>query len=207
MITRKPTRRQIMKNTAGVMVTVTSAGALHAAVATPDSAEGPFYPTKAMRFADIDNDLIKIAGAVREAGGEIFRLFGQVRDRQGAPVAGARVEIWQVDVNARYLHTGDRGGKPRDSAFQGFGHDVTDDQGFYAFRTIKPVPYPGRAPHIHVKVIAAGRTLTTQFYISGDPANAGDALYRRLSAEEREVVEMRFAGSADDLSAQVDIVF
>ena len=176
-----------------------------AAVPTPGQTEGPFYPRPAMRFADIDNDLVKIAGAVRRAGGEIVHLAGRVLDRQGRPVTGARVEIWQCDANGRYLHTGDRGGAPRDAAFQGFGHDITDAEGRYRFRTIRPVVYPGRTPHIHVKVLAGNATLTTQFYIDGHPGNAGDVIWRRLSPAERQAVAMAFTGAGDQIQAEIDI--
>ena len=178
----------------------------HAATPTPEQTEGPFYPAPAMRPADTDNDLVRIAGAVRDAGGRIIHLTGRVLDRDGSPVAGARVEIWQCDVNGRYLHTGDRQAAPRDAAFQGFGHDITDDQGRYRFRTIRPVPYPGRAPHIHVKVLAGGEELTTQFYIDGDPGNARDFLYNRLSAVDRRALAMVLPEGEEEPTATVDIV-
>ena len=176
-----------------------------AAIPTPGQTEGPFYPRPSMRFADIDNDLVKIAGVVRQAGGEVVHLTGRVLDREGAPVSGARVEIWQCDVNGRYMHTGDRGGAPRDPAFQGFGHDVTDDQGRYRFRTIKPVVYPGRTPHIHVKVLTGDTKLTTQFYLDGDPDNARDVLWRRLSKAERAAVAMVFRPVDGVPTTEVDI--
>lgn len=188
----KGTRRTFLKtSTAGVAAAVVPQAA-QALVATPGATEGPFYPAPDMRFDDADNDLVRIEGQVREAGGEIIHLTGQVTDGDGNPVSGARVEIWQCDAEGRYLHTGDDRDSPRDSAFQGFGHDVTGKDGQYRFRTIRPVPYPGRAPHIHVKVITAKRTLTTQLYRAGEPGNERDVLYRRLSAPERRTVEMRF---------------
>jgi len=76
---------------------------------TPSAAEGPFYPLAGMRFDDIDSDLVKVAGKVALAGGEIVTLAGRVLEASGTPVAGARIEIWQCDVNGRYLHRGDRG--------------------------------------------------------------------------------------------------
>lgn len=188
----KGTRRTFLKaTTAGVAAAVVPKTAL-ALVATPGATEGPYYPASAMRFDDADNDLVRIEGKVRDAGGEIIHLTGQVTDGDGIPVSGARVEIWQCDANGRYLHTGDRRDVARDSGFQGFGYDVTGKDGHYRFRTIRPVPYPGRSPHIHVKVFTGKRTLTTQLYLAGEPGNERDVLYRRLSAAERQTVEMRF---------------
>ena len=199
----RPSRRRL----AGLLALVpllTLAGPAFAR-RTPSATEGPFYPTPAMRFADADNDLVKIEGQVREAGGEVVWLRGRVLDRAGRPVAGARVEIWQCDAKGRYLHTGDRGRRGFDEAFQGFGHVVTEADGAYAFRTIKPVSYPGRTPHIHVKVFHAGRELTTQFYIAGHPQNARDWLYQRMSPADRHAVSMTFAAGAAGPEATVDI--
>ena len=143
---------------------------------------------------------------MKEAGGQIVTLQGRVLDRNGAPISGARVEIWQVDMNARYLHRNDRNDAPRDPAFQGFGHDITDADGRYTFRTIKPVPYPGRTPHIHVKVFARDRQLTTQFYIAGDPNNAGDPLFARMSRDEQRSVEMSFKMDGARETSEVNLV-
>jgi protocatechuate 3,4-dioxygenase beta subunit len=153
---------------------------------TPYSGDGPFYPS--VFPPDQDNDLVKVEGELREAGGEVLNIFGTVFDANGQPVAGARVEIWQCDAHGEYLAQGDAG---RDKAFQGFGHAVADAAGKFRFRTIVPVPYPGRAPHIHLKVLRAGKSvLTTQFYRRGYPQNASDFLFRRMSPAEQERVGM-----------------
>ncbi len=183
------------------------AGSLHAALPTPGGSEGPFYPLPEMRSADDDSDLVRIADAVERAGGEIVRLAGRVLDRDGGPLAGARVEIWQCDFNGVYLHRRDPNHDFRDRAFQGFGHSLTGADGEYAFRTIKPVPYPGRTPHIHVKVWHGGRErLTTQFYLPDHPDNARDWLYNRIPADRREQVTMRFAAAEPEPLARLDIV-
>ncbi len=96
---------------------------------TPSTTEGPFYPLPEMRFDDADNILVKIEGTVKASGGEVIILSGQVYDRKGNPVLGARVEIWQCDATGRYLHFGDNRPNPRDAGFQGFGHDCTDCDG------------------------------------------------------------------------------
>ena len=177
------------------------------AMRTPSASEGPFYPTSGMRFDDIDNDLVKIAGEVEEAGGEVVKLAGRVLDSEGKPVAGARVEIWQCDVKGRYLHRGDYGLSSRDHAFQGFGHDLSTVDGSYSFRTIKPVPYAGRTPHIHVKVLVDNRErLTTQFYLPDHPDNQNDWLYQRVPQAGRERVTMNFIPNEQEPQAVLDIV-
>ncbi len=91
-----------------------------------------------------------------------------------------------------------------------FGHHVTDAEGRYRFRTIRPVPYPGRTPHIHYAVIIPGRhPFTTQLYVAGEPRNEWDFLYRSIPAERRHLVsaEFRPAGRGSDLlTARFDIV-
>ncbi|MEM9604140.1 MAG: protocatechuate 3,4-dioxygenase [Pseudomonadota bacterium] len=167
---RRHTLGLLLASTAGTVAAARS-------TRTPRAAEGPFYPTESMRYSDRDNDLVRRRDRVREAGGEVLHLHGTVADRDGRPLSGARVEIWQCDVNGRYLHTGDRGGRARDPDFQGFGFDRTDGEGRYRFRTLVPVAYPGRTPHIHVKVLAGQRELlTTQFYLADHPDNARDGL-------------------------------
>ncbi len=207
MTERSTTRRGILASGLGAMGTVALTRPLAAAGLTPDATEGPFYPTPAMRRADVDNDLVRIIGAVREAGGEVITLRGRLTDTDDTPLAGYRVEIWRCDMNGKYLHTGDRQAIDFDAAFQGFGHDITGPDGSYSFRTIKPVTYPGRTPHIHVKVFN-GKTevLTTQFYIAGHPANRRDRIFNRLSKAKAAAVSMAFVPSPDGEQTTVDIV-
>lgn len=182
----------------------TSASAAEPTVA---ATEGPFYPTGPMRLTDVDNDLVKVMGLVKEAGGEVITLKGQVLDENDTPMAGLRVEIWQCDLNGVYLHTRAPNRDMYDSGFQGFGHDITDETGQYQFRTIKPTIYPGRTPHIHVKVRdGSNELLTTQFYLPDHPANERDRIYRRLSAAQRDQVTMRFVEGSDGPETTVNIV-
>jgi protocatechuate 3,4-dioxygenase beta subunit len=148
---------------------------------TPSQTEGPFYPNKLP--LDTDNDLLIINDKITPAIGEITHLTGKVLDITGNPVKNVLVEIWQCDANGVYLHTDDSSGKQdkQDKNFQGYGKFLTSSSGEYYFRTIKPVPYPGRTPHIHFK-ITKGRThlLTTQMYIKGHPGNPKDGIWRAV---------------------------
>lgn len=202
----KTNRRNLLGLLTGTVAALFGRRHALAATPTPSAAAGPFYPAPAMRFDDADNDLVKIESVVREAGGEVVYLNGRVLDTNDKPIEDARVEIWQCDVNGRYLHTGDRQAVDRDSAFQGFGHVVTGADGIYEFRTIKPVPYPGRTPHIHIKVNAGGEELITQFYLAGEPANNQDFLFNRLSENERPAVEMVFVDKGRGPETQIDII-
>ena len=195
-------RRRLLLGLAALPVTGLAAGR-----GTPSASEGPFYPTAGMRFDDIDNDLVRVADRVQQSGGEVMMLSGRVLNTDGRPIEGARVEIWQCDSNGRYLHTGDRGGKARDAGFQGFGHDLSRADGEYRFRTIKPVPYPGRTPHIHVKVLIDDRSrLTTQFYLDDHPQNQRDWLYRRIPRDQLERVTLKLQSDAETPQARLDII-
>jgi protocatechuate 3,4-dioxygenase beta subunit len=155
---------------------------------TPPQTAGPFYP---QTFPlDIDNDLVQVAGESQSALGEVTYLSGVVRDTQGRPLPKATVEIWQCDALQVYHHTPYFRGEG-DPGFQGIGRFQTADDGRYFFRTIKPVPYSGRTPHIHVRVQHQGQVLTSQFYIAGHPRNAQDFLYSRLG-ERAEAVSLAF---------------
>jgi len=163
-----------------------TAAAANALTPTPAQTEGPFYPTRIP--ADHDADLTEVKGHSGPAQGTRLYLSGRVLAVDGTPRDGARVELWQCDALGRYHHAGDEG-KPRDDGFQGYGVAVTDAQGRYAFKTIRPVAYSGRVPHLHLKVRTAdGATLTTQIYVKGDPtggdpvlAGAPAAIYERLA--------------------------
>ena len=200
-------RRYLLGGIAGFMGASALAAKATAAVLTPGAAEGPYYPTPAMRTPDIDNDLVRIRDRVEEAGGEVFTLRGRLTGADGQPLTRHRIEIWQCDVNGNYMHPRDRRSVNFDQAFQGFGHDVTDNDGNFVFRTIKPTIYPGRTPHIHVKVFDGSRELlTTQFYIKGHPNNARDALFNRMSKVEANAVSMEFVQGATGLEATVNVV-
>ncbi len=179
-------------------------------VRTPAQTEGPFYPNHLP--LDTDNDLLIINDAITPAVGAVTMLSGRVLDASGAPVRNALVEIWQVDNNGAYLHTGSGNREKRDTNFQGFGRFLTGARGEYLFRTIKPVPYPGRTPHIHVAVKAKGqKTFTTQCYVEGEPQNERDGILSRIQdAKARESIIVPFTpmpnSTVGELAATFDIV-
>lgn len=177
---------------------------------TPAQTEGPFYPNHLP--LDTDNDLLVINDTITPAVGQITHLTGRVVDAAGRPIAGAAVEIWQCDSNGAYLHTESGNADRRDGNFQGFGRFTTGRSGEYYFRTIKPVAYPGRSPHIHVKVKLGDRDLlTTQCYIKGDPGNPRDGVWRHLPDDAaRAAVTIDFAKIPDsrigELAARFDLI-
>lgn len=177
---------------------------------TPAQTEGPFYPDRLP--LDTDNDLIVVNDGLTPAVGTITHLSGRVLDAQGNPVRNALVEIWQVDGRGAYLHTKDPNHPQYDTNFQGFGRFLTGSTGEYYFRTIKPVPYPGRTPHIHVKLKRGDKhLLTTQCYIAGEPGNDRDGIYRSLPAgKAREAVTVAFnpvpGSTLGELAARFDLV-
>jgi protocatechuate 3,4-dioxygenase beta subunit len=178
---------------------------------TPAQIAGPFYPTS---FPwDSDNDLVHVAGHPAAAHGVPANISGHVLDLNGRPISGARVEIWQCDANGRYHYVQDgRSDQPRDGNFQGYGATTTDLDGRYQFLTIKPVPYPGRSPHIHFAVSGHGfERFITQMYVAGESRNESDPLLmgiRDPGARARLVVALQpqSEASATGLAGTFDIV-
>ena len=159
---------------------------------TPAQTLGPFYPRSAAeRPADIDPDLIVVEGTRVLTKGLPLYLTGRVFARDGQPVGQALVEIWQCDANAIYHHPDGGDQAQRDPNFQGYGQTRTDANGSFHFRTIKPVPYPGRTAHIHVRVLSERvGTLATQLYLPEESGNERDMIYKHLSAIERARVAL-----------------
>lgn len=194
---------------AGTAVVLRPWPATAALLPTPPQTSGPFYPLSLP--LDSDNDLVQVAGQPAAAAGTVAHVGGRVLDLNGRPVPEARVEIWQCDANGRYHYVRDRNPGTEDPGFQGYGHTVTAADGGYRFRTIRPVAYPGRTPHIHFKIGGNGfDSLTTQLYVAGEPGNAGDGVLNSIDATARERVIVPFLPApeieADTLKAVFDIV-
>jgi len=204
-----PVRRTVMNGLLlGALACSASQAWAQNLVATPAQTEGPFYPDKLP--LDQDNDLLLVKGHMTPAAGDVTHLTGRILDLQGKPLRGVVIEIWQVDHNGRYIHSGDASAK-NDANFQGYGRFETGSAGEYRFRTIKPVPYSGRTPHIHVMLRKGGRELlTTQLYVQGHPSNERDGVLRSIrDPRQRASVLVPFLPSPDhpgELAARADIV-
>ena len=206
-------RRRMLEIAAGCAAVFSLGGAGEAATLppTPRQTAGPFYP---LSFPpDSDNDLVRVAGHNSVAKGTISYVSGRILNADGWPLSGVRVEIWQCDTNGRYHYVRDnRADTALDDNFQGYGRTITDEHGGYRFRTIRPVPYPGRTPHIHFAVSGPGLPrFTTQMYIAGEPLNERDGVLlgvRDPAARARLIVPLRPAPEieANALAGTFDIV-
>src|SRR5262245_37956584 len=194
-------RREMLLGATAALLVPSSPQAFAASsglVVTPGQTEGPFYPVSFP--ADMDNDLVRVRGRQAQAMGQVAHIGGRVLNKQGEPVRGAMVEIWQCDAHGIYNHPQQPGLQRRDAAFQGYGRTDAGADGGYRFRTIRPVAYTGRTPHIHFKVHAPGAgRLTTQMYVAGERQNATDGVLSRIrDARARESVIVSLA-AADDI--------
>lgn len=173
-------------------------------MATPHQSSGPFYPTKIP--LDSDSDLTYVAGRDGKATGEIVNLYGCISNTIGEALSGLQVEIWQCDAFSAYHHP--RAGGGIDPYFQGYGKTVTDSNGGYRFKTIKPVAYPGRAPHIHFRISTGSKELVTQIYVHGNPANDTDFLLQAIPSEKaRQLLIIPFAHELNETAGELIAVF
>ncbi|WP_230533155.1 dioxygenase family protein [Microvirga roseola] len=148
-----------------------------AARPTPPQTEGPYYKPNPPQRHDL--------ASTRPAGERIV-LTGFVLTRDCRPIPGAVVDLWQADASGAYDNTG----------YDLRGYALTDARGRYWFEIVVPARYPGRTPHIHVKVLAPGQQtpLTTQLYFPNEQRNAGDRIFnpalllniRQVRASQRE---------------------
>jgi protocatechuate 3,4-dioxygenase beta subunit len=204
------TRRSFLRGSVGAAAMVASAPLI--AASTPRQTEGPFYPTREQ--LDTDADMTRIEGHAESALGEVVEIEGRVLDEEGNPVTDALVDVWQANTHGRYAHERDRNPAPLDENFQGWARLMTDAEGRYRIRTIKPGAYPvrpdwTRPPHIHFKVARRGyHELTTQMYFAGDPLNERDLLLQSLPDAERSMLVVAFSSmpGSDVQQGKFDIV-
>lgn len=135
--------------------------------------------------------------------GARIRVEGRVTDGDGAPVPDAMLEIWQANAHGRYNHAADQRDAPLDVSFSGFGRVDTDDDGRFAFTTVKPgvVPFDadrGQAPHLSIVVLGRGLNnhLYTRVYFDDEAANATDPVLAHVPAERRATLIARRVGNA-----------
>ena len=207
------TRRRLLTTFAAMPLAGVIPALAEERVTTPRQTEGPFYPVD--WSGDIDNDLVVVKGEAARALGTVTHVSGRIITPSGAPLPGATVEIWQCDSKGHYLHPGDApwfGSSTRDTGFQGRGRMVTGEDGVYRFRTIRPVAYPGRTPHIHFRVRGAEEELlTTQMYVAGEPGNESDGVYNSIRddhAQAAVTVKLEPANGIEEgaLAGTFDIV-
>lgn len=199
-----PARRRLLIAGLGGLALPTTAAAADSRRVLAPMTEGPFYPPARWRGRDDDWDAdltrVRRNGQGQAARGEHLDLRLAVVDTRGRAIDGTEVEIWQCDALAAYRHPSVAAEPGRfDPGFQGFGAARSAADGGVAFRTIRPVPYPGRTPHIHVKLRHASfGELSSQLFVAGDPGNARDFLWRRLDEGERAGLAMQLQPASGD---------
>ena len=152
-------------------------------VVTPSQTIGPFFAL-GLVGSNEDDLACKQPGAARAQGTPIV-VSGRVSDERGEPVRKALIEVWQANRWGKYEHPDDITDAPLDPGFKGWGRMLTDAEGRYRFRSVKPGAYPNpgydnwmRPPHIHYSIFAAGlmQRLITQMYFPGEELNDIDPI-------------------------------
>ena len=179
---------------------------------------GPVFKPDLIR--PLDNDLLLNARVDRDPVGERIIVFGRVLDEDARPVPGAMVEIWQANAGGRYRHVRDHYVAALDPNFVGCGRTLSDEDGCYRFRTIKPGPYPWRnglndwrPAHIHLSIFghAFVTRLITQLYFEGDPLLRHDKILESIAdpdARDRLVAKLDLGETIplDTIAYRFDIV-
>lgn len=144
---------------------------------------GPTQPERLLETCD--GDFVGITPGGAKAIGQLISVGGRVIDEDGAPIAGALIEIWQANSAGKYIHEWDRHQAPIDPNFTGQGRFLTDREGQYQFRTVKPGGYPvmesdwwWRPPHIHFSIFGPSwmSRFITQIFFPGEALNETDLL-------------------------------
>lgn len=152
-------------------------------VVTPSQTIGPFFSLGLIREGD--DDLACLSPGQPRAQGIPIVVSGRITDEEGRPVRKALIELWQANRWGKYDHPDDTTDAPLDPNFKGWARVMTDAEGRYRFRSIKPGAYPNpgydnwmRPPHIHYSIFAAGlmQRLITQLYFPGEELNDIDPI-------------------------------
>ncbi len=179
---------------------------------------GPVFGRE--ELGPIDHDLILNYAKSGEPIGERTIVHGHLRDENGRGIPNALIEVWQANAGGRYRHRNDTYLAPIDPNFGGCGRMITDADGYYIFRTVKPGAYPfrnyvnsWRPAHIHFSLFGTGfaQRLITQMYFEGDPLIAGDSIVNTVpdpAARQRLVaaLDLNAAVPLDSLAYRWDIV-
>jgi protocatechuate 3,4-dioxygenase beta subunit len=160
---------------------------------TPDQILGPFYPVQ--KPTDGGSDLTHLKGRAGQAQGQVIYVTGSVLSLRGEPCPGVNLEIWQANGAGRYTHPHDRNPTPLDPNFDGYANVVTDAEGRYRFRTVKPGAYPvvadyWRPPHIHYDITGKVNRLITQMYFPDEPLNDKDPLLQQSWAKDSLIAQV-----------------
>ena len=208
-------RRNFLKKSLALGTLITADWLLSSSVysscnLTPRESSGPFYPLSYP--LDQDNDLTYVKDKSQKAKGEIIYVTGIVQDESCEPISKATIEIWQACATGRYNHPRDRNPAELDPNFQYWGKAITNEQGEYGFKTIKPGSYPAswfwtRPPHIHFTVRSPKHPeLTTQMYFSDEPLNNKDRLLKNHSKEEQEKCVVTFYQKGQNKFGQFNLI-
>ncbi|MFH5926532.1 protocatechuate 3,4-dioxygenase subunit beta [Roseomonas xinghualingensis] len=179
---------------------------------------GPVFDHE--ELGPLDNDLILNYAKTGEPIGERIIVHGQVMDENGRGVPNTLVEFWQANAGGRYRHKNDTYLAPVDPNFGGCGRTITDAQGYYKFRTVKPGAYPfrnyvdsWRPAHIHFSIFGSGfaQRLITQMYFEGDPLIPHDQIIATIpdkAAISRLIaaLDLRAGVPLDSLAYRFNIV-
>jgi protocatechuate 3,4-dioxygenase beta subunit len=164
----------------------------------PEAARDSFTPMRPLAFMRPgEEDLTRIAPGRPQADGQPIVIFGRILDEDLRPVRQTLIEVWNANAQGRYSHLIDasRTTAPLDPHFYGFGRLLTDAEGYYRVRTIKPGAYVARTdidwwrpPHVHFSIVGGGVRLVTQMYFPGEPLNLKDYIHLIIPEEERSRV-------------------
>jgi len=173
---------------------------------TPDQILGPFYPVR--KPMDGGTDLTKLKGRSAAAKGQPIYVMGRVLSVRGKPAPGVRLEIWQANAAGKYTHPHDMNRAPIDPNFDGYANVVTDAEGRFRFKTVKPGAYPvtpnyTRPPHIHFDITGRVNRLITQMYFPDEALNDRDPLLQQSWAKDSLIAKVLPPTANEEANSQL----